>query len=86
MSTIKTAISIDKDIYNDVVHTARKLHISKSRFFSQAAQYMIDHNKNLDLLKKINAAYENLPESQEERIHQREAKRYRLKRTLERWK
>jgi metal-responsive CopG/Arc/MetJ family transcriptional regulator len=86
MSTIKTAISIDKDVYNNVIHITKELHISKSQFFSQAAQYMIDRKKNLNLLKKINIAYGNLHESDEEKTYTRAAKQYRLKRTEEQWK
>jgi hypothetical protein len=86
MSTIKTAISIDKDIYDDVIHLTRELHISKSQFFSQAAQYMIDRKKNLNLLREINAAYGTSGEIEEEKSHKRAAKRYRLKRHIERWK
>jgi hypothetical protein len=86
MSTVKTAISIDKDIYDDVVHMTKELHISKSQFFSQAAQYMIDRKNNLNLLREINTAYGDHKESEEEKTHKRAAKRYRQKRISGQWK
>jgi hypothetical protein len=86
MPTVKTAISIDKDVFNEVISITKKLQISKSSFFSQAAQYMIHRKKNLELLGKINSAYEKMPETEDERIYKTASKRYRLRRTIERWK
>jgi len=57
MATIKTAISIDEGLYIKVKDLSSRLNISKSRIFSQAVEYFIDKNDNLELLKKINDAY-----------------------------
>ena len=57
MSSIKTAISIDEDLYKEVKDLSIRLNISKSRIFSQAVQYFIDKKNNLELLKKINESY-----------------------------
>ena len=57
MSTIKTAISIDEDLYKKVMVLSSKLKISKSQIFSQAVEYFIVKNNNIELLKKINEAY-----------------------------
>ena len=59
MGTIKTAISIDSKTFKKVDRLARKLHISRSQFFTQAAKHMIKRDDNLELLRKINNAYEN---------------------------
>ena len=57
MASIKTAISIDEDLYKEVKNLSSKLNISKSQIFSQAVQYLIDKKTNLELLKKINESY-----------------------------
>ena len=57
MSSIKTAISIDEDLYKEVKDLSIRLNISKSRIFSQAVRYFIDKKNNLELLKKINESY-----------------------------
>jgi len=63
MSTVKTAISLDKELFKKVERLSGKLHLSRSGFFSQAAEYVIKKNEKLELLQKINQAYSDLPEA-----------------------
>ena len=58
-STVKTAISIDRKTFRKVERLTRRLRISRSQFFTQAARHMIDRDENLELLKRIDAAYEH---------------------------
>ena len=82
MSTVKTAISIDSEIFGQVERLSKKLHISRSQFFSQAARHLVTRDENLDLLKRINAAFE--PESQSAgRL--KEEKSYTRRKVIERW-
>ena len=62
MANIKTAISIEKSIFEQMDALAKKTKISRSRLFAIAAQEFIQRNKNIDLLKSLNAAYQDLPE------------------------
>ena len=64
MSTIKTAISIDKSIYEQMDILAKKSKISRSRLYALAAMEFIIKNKNTDLLRLLNAAYKDLPETE----------------------
>jgi len=57
MYSIKTAISLDSELYKKIEELSKKLKIPKSRIFSQAVEYFIDKNENLELLKKINESY-----------------------------
>jgi metal-responsive CopG/Arc/MetJ family transcriptional regulator len=83
MKTIKTAISIDTETFRLVNRLSRKLHMSRSRFFSQAARYMAVKDENLELVKRINAAVEQYKNDDAERhVHE---KKYALKRTIEKW-
>ena len=69
MPAIKTAISIDEDLYKEVKKLSSSLNMSKSRIFSQAVEYFIYKKNNLELLKKINESYsEDLNEIDSEYI------------------
>ena len=61
---MKTAISIEKPIFQQMDLLAKKLKISRSRLFSIAAQEFLQKNKNIDLLNSLNAAYDDLPETE----------------------
>ncbi|TWI75567.1 hypothetical protein LZ24_00614 [Desulfobotulus alkaliphilus] len=59
MPNIKTAISIEKPIFEKMDILAKDLKISRSQLFSMAAKEFIERHKNLELLKSINQAYED---------------------------
>jgi len=62
MPNIKTAISIEKPIFDQVNDLAKNLNISRSRLFVLAAQEFLQRHTNLELLQAINAAYDDLPD------------------------
>ena len=62
MPNIKTAISIEKPIFDQVNDLAKNLNISRSRLFVLAAQEFIQRHTNMELLQAINAAYDDLPD------------------------
>ena len=64
MTNIKTAISIEKPIFEKMDVLAKNLKISRSRVFALAAQEFIQRHKNIELLKSLNDAYDDLPESE----------------------
>jgi metal-responsive CopG/Arc/MetJ family transcriptional regulator len=66
MANIKTAISIDKPLFEEVDELAHELNTSRSRIFSLAAQEFIDRHRNQRLLQAINEAYEDLPDKKDE--------------------
>lgn len=57
MSTVKTAISIKRDLFDAVEQFARQLHLSRSQVFSQAVQILVEKKRNLELLSRLNQAY-----------------------------
>ena len=81
MGTIKTAISIDSRTFKKVDVLARKLRISRSQFFTQAAKHMIKKDDNLELLKKINDAYKGEDDNSRRKIE----KQYTRKKVVEKW-
>ena len=62
MPNIKTAISIEKPIFDQVNDLAKKLNISRSRLFVLAAEEFIQRHTNMELLQAINEAYDDLPD------------------------
>ena len=64
MANVKTAISIEKSIFEQMDSLAKKTKISRSRLFAIAAQEFIQRNTNRDLLESLNTAYQDLPETE----------------------
>ena len=78
MANIKTAISIDKPLFEEVDELARELNTSRSRIFSLAAQEFVDRHKNQKLLQAINEAYEDMPDKKEEALSSMRKSRHLL--------
>jgi len=66
MANIKTAISIEKPLFEQVDALAHELKISRSRLFVIAAREFVKRHRNQKLLDAINEAYDDLPASDEE--------------------
>jgi metal-responsive CopG/Arc/MetJ family transcriptional regulator len=64
MPNVKTAISIEKPIFEKMDILAKSLNVSRSRLFAMAAEEFIQRRDNIKLLELINAAYDDLPESE----------------------
>ena len=62
MPNIKTGISIEKPIFDQVNELAQNLNISRSRLFVMAVQEFMQRHKNMELLQAINEAYDDLQE------------------------
>ncbi len=67
MGNIKTAISIQEDLFDKAEALARQLHISRSRLYAQALKDYIQKHQNAQLLEQINAAYDDQFDPEEER-------------------
>ncbi len=80
MPTVKTAISIDEALDKKIKKMSKKLNISKSQIFSQAVQFFIERDENLELLEKINRAHSDVLENPD---FQKEKTLY--SRTIEKW-
>ena len=68
MQTVKTAISIEKNLFDQAENIARTMNVSRSRLFVIALQDFIEHMKNKELLAQINAAYADEPDATEEKL------------------
>ena len=66
MASIKTAISLQGSLLEQVDALARELDVSRSRLFALAAEEFIQRHKNQELLEAINAAYDDFPDPEEQ--------------------
>jgi hypothetical protein len=62
MSLVKTAISLQKSLFDQADSLASEMKISRSRFFVLAVEEFIERHKNQKLLTAINDAYADSPD------------------------
>jgi metal-responsive CopG/Arc/MetJ family transcriptional regulator len=67
MANIKTAISLQRSLFEQVDSLARKMNVSRSRLFALALEDYIRRHQNLQLLERINQAYSDAPDANEEK-------------------
>lgn len=62
MPQIKTAVSLEKSIFEQIDALAHKMKVSRSRLFAIALEDFLRHHENEQLLQDINRAYQNEPD------------------------
>jgi metal-responsive CopG/Arc/MetJ family transcriptional regulator len=77
MASIKTGISIQETLFEQVDALARELQISRSRLFVLAVEEFIQRHQNRKLLEAINAAYDDLPDPEEQALHREMRQQHR---------
>jgi metal-responsive CopG/Arc/MetJ family transcriptional regulator len=77
MTVIKTAISIDKSLFEKINQLANEIKLSRSQIFSQAVRYFVDKRDNLELVRRINQAYSDVLDEAETRLLEKSKRRYK---------
>ena len=67
MANIKTAISLQESLFEQVDSLAHKMKVSRSRLFVMALEDYLRRYENRQLLKTINRAYQDAPDSAEQK-------------------
>jgi metal-responsive CopG/Arc/MetJ family transcriptional regulator len=67
-TSVKTAISIQKELFQKVNELAEELHVSRSKLFVLAVQDFIKKNENKKIISQINKAFCDDPDSSEENL------------------
>ena len=62
MANVKTAVSVQKSLFDQVEALAKKLHVSRSRLFNLALADYFERYQNQTLLEEINQAYPDEPD------------------------
>lgn len=83
MPNVKTAVSLEQNLFLRAEEFAQSQKVSRSRVVALALEEYLQRQENLALLEKINASYEDKPDSEEEK-HLRAAQRSFLK-VADRW-
>ena len=68
MPGVKTAISLEEDLFNQVSKLANDLHVSRSKLFTLAVKDFIKNQENKGLLAQLNVAYTDSPSEEEKSI------------------
>lgn len=68
MATIKTAISIEKPLFEQVEALAHELEVSRSHVFVLAAREFVERHQSRKLLDAINTAYADAPDPSEQAL------------------
>ncbi len=71
MQNVKTAISIQKSLFEQADRIARKMKVSRSRLFALALEDYINREQNRELLAQINAAYADEPDATEKTLRRK---------------
>lgn len=77
MQAIKTAISIEKNLFDQAEIIARTMKVSRSKLFVIALQDFIEHQKNKEMLEQINAAYDDEPDASEQALRKKVRRQHR---------
>ncbi|MFZ0611331.1 MAG: CopG family transcriptional regulator [Desulfobacterales bacterium] len=64
MANVKTAISIEKPVFEQMDDLAKNLKISRSRLFAIAAREFLQRHENRELLKMLDDVYRDSGESE----------------------
>jgi metal-responsive CopG/Arc/MetJ family transcriptional regulator len=80
MANVKTAISIQKTLFERAESLAKEMQVSRSRIFALALEAYLRQYQDRQLFDAINQACEEAPLDQAEREHLR--KLHRLQRSL----
>ena len=77
MATVKTAVSIERALFDQAEGMARRLKVSRSRFFALALEDFLSKEKNRALLDKINRACSEPDEGAEQELRRRSRRTHR---------
>jgi hypothetical protein len=66
-ASVKTAISINREVFRQGETLARRLRVTRSRLYSMAMQEFLRRHENDKLLARLNDAYADGPDPEEKR-------------------
>ncbi|MBI5558736.1 MAG: ribbon-helix-helix protein, CopG family [Deltaproteobacteria bacterium] len=66
MAGVKTAISLDEELFDKINKLAHELHVSRSRLFTIAVEDYLKKQENQSLLAQLNSAYSAQPDDDDD--------------------
>ncbi len=77
MQNVKTAISLQKPLFDQAENLARSMKVSRSRLFVLALEEFIQRQQSRELLMRINAAYAGEPDPTEKALRRKVRRHHR---------
>jgi len=77
VASVKTAISLQQSLFEQVDALAQELEISRSRLFVLAVEAFIRRYQDRQLLEAINEAYADLPDPEEQALRRQMRQQHR---------
>lgn len=77
MQAVKTAISIEKELFDAAEEMARAMKVSRSKLFVLALQDFMEHQKNKELLQQINASCDEDESGTEQALRKKALREHR---------
>lgn len=69
--TVRTAVSLDRALFDQADALAARLRVSRSRVVALALKNFLRHDGNRRLLEQIDAAYAETPDPAESKLRER---------------
>jgi metal-responsive CopG/Arc/MetJ family transcriptional regulator len=85
MSNIKTAISLQEELFNQAEQVARNMNISRSRLFALALEEFIARQRNRQILEQLNLVYSDGLDEDEQLLLQK-MRRIQKRQSEDEWK
>ncbi len=77
MSNVKTAVSLEAPLFEQVEALAHEMQISRSRLVALALEDFVRRHQNQRLLERLNAAYNDAPDPAEQALSQARRRHHR---------
>ena len=84
MSLVKTAISLNEDLFKKANKLSAEMEISRSRLFQFAIESYIRQYENKQILTNLNKIYSDKPTAEEEKL-QKSMKDYHKRMIKDKW-
>lgn len=82
MAFMKTAISIDENLFRKAEKLSSKLQVSRSQLFAQALEYLIERSETLEVIQRLNEVYGQ--KQPDDEVVPKSSKR-KMKRIVDKW-
>ena len=84
MPTVKTAISVEATLFEEVEQVAHEMNVSRSRIFAMAMEEYLHRRNNLLMLRELDEAYATGPDDDEAAVL-RQMRRQHRRSSEEEW-
>lgn len=77
MATVKTAVSLEKSLFEQVDGLAEQLHMPRSQVFALALEEFIERHQNRRMLRELDEVYADVSDRDEETLREQMRRRHR---------